>query len=263
LKRLQLLSRLETHSLARRNRNLCASPWVAADSCLARAHVKYTESSKFDPFSPSESSLHALEDGFDCHFGFRLGYPRPIDHFIDNIELDQSRLRKPHDRIRVIVLSSAALPIELFRRACGLFATGVAVLTTRPLDGAPHGITINSFTSLSLDPPLVMVAIDRACSFLNTFESSGHYVVNILAETQRDLSVRFAELPEGRFTGVSWEPGTTGGPVIEGVLAVLECRTTQILDSGDHRVLVGEVVNVRFGEGRPLLFFNGDYNRLK
>jgi flavin reductase (DIM6/NTAB) family NADH-FMN oxidoreductase RutF len=159
-------------------------------------------------------------------------------------------------------LSSAALPIGLFRRACGLFATGVAVLTTRALDGAPHGITINSFSSLSLDPPLVMVAIDRACSFLNTFESSGHYVVNVLEEAQQDLSVRFAELPEGRFTGVAWEPGTTGGPVLQGVLAVLECRTTQILDGGDHRVFVGQALQVRFGEGRPLLFFNGRYGLL-
>jgi flavin reductase (DIM6/NTAB) family NADH-FMN oxidoreductase RutF len=107
-----------------------------------------------------------------------------------------------------------------------------------------------------------MVAIDRACSFLNTFESSGHYVVNILAEAQLDLSVRFAELPEGRFTGVAWEPGMTGGPVLEGVLAVVECRTTQILDCGDHRVFVGEVTHLQFEEGRPLLFFNGEYARL-
>ena len=160
-------------------------------------------------------------------------------------------------------MSSATLTAELFRSACGLFATGVAVLTTRALDGAPHGITVNSFNSLSLDPPLVLVAIDRACSLLNTFESSGHYVVNILGEEQRDLSVRFAQLPEGRFAGVAWEPGTTGGPILNGVLGVLECRTTQVLDAGDHRVFVGEVVQVRFGDGRPLLFFNGDYNRLE
>ncbi len=160
-------------------------------------------------------------------------------------------------------MSSAALSRAAFRRACGLFATGVAVLSARAADGTPHGLTINSFSSLSLDPPLVMVAIDRACSFLNTFESSSYYAVNILREEQSNLSVRFAKLPEGRFSGIAWQPGpSTGSPVLEDVLGVLECRTLQVIDAGDHRVLVGEVVEVRIGEGRPLVFFRSEYTRL-
>src|SRR5271163_703284 len=103
----------------------------------------------------------------------------------------QQQYPKPHDRIRVIKLSSAPVSNDLFRRACGLFATGVAVVTTRAADGNPHGLTINSFSSLSLAPPLVMVAIDRSCAVLNAFESSGYYAVNILREEQRDLSIRF------------------------------------------------------------------------
>ena len=160
------------------------------------------------------------------------------------------------------VRPSNPLPASRFRRACGLFATGVAVLTTRAPEGAPHGITINSFSSLSLDPPLVMVAIDHECTFLNVFETSGFYAVNILREDQVDLSVRFAELPEGRFTGVDWHPGVTGSPLIEGVLGVLDCRTVEVLDAGDHRVLIGEAVEVGIGEGRPLVFFGSEYTRL-
>jgi flavin reductase (DIM6/NTAB) family NADH-FMN oxidoreductase RutF len=140
-----------------------------------------------------------------------------------------------------------------------MFPTGVAVVTTLAPDGAPHGLTMNSFCSLSLDPPLVMVAIARDCVFLGSFESSGHFAVNILTEAQRDLSNRFAQLPEGRFNGVGWKNGVAGSPLIEGALAVIECRTLQVMDAGDHRVLIGEAVAVEVGEGRPLVFFGSGY----
>lgn len=155
-------------------------------------------------------------------------------------------------------MSSAAL----FRLACGRFATGVAVLATRAADGIPHGLTINSFSSISLDPPLVMVAIAHDCSILEHFGENGFYAVNILREEQIDLSIRFAELPEGRFTGIAWLPGLVGAPLIEDALAVLECRTVQSVEVGDHRVLIGEVVDMRIGDGRPLVFFSGGYTGL-
>ncbi len=136
------------------------------------------------------------------------------------------------------------------------------MLTTRDREGTPHGLTINAFSSLSLDPPLVMVAIDRGCTSVEAFEASGHYAVNILREEQRDLSIRFAELAEGRFTGVPWRPGVIGSPVIQGVLGVLECRTVQVVDAGDHRALIGAVVEVWIGQGRPLIFFNSNYTAL-
>ena len=160
-------------------------------------------------------------------------------------------------------MSSAPFHSADFRRVCGLFATGVAVLTTRAADGAPHGITVNSFSSLSLDPPLVMVAIARDCTFLEHFESSGFFAVNILREHQLNLSIRFAELPEGRFTGISWTPAPTGSPAINGVLAVLDCSKEEAIDAGDHRVLIGRALEVRTGEGRPLIFFEGRYTRLR
>jgi len=160
-------------------------------------------------------------------------------------------------------MSSAAVSPDLFRRACALFPTGVAVLSTRALDGTPHGLTINAFCSLSLDPPLVLVAIDRVCSFLETFENAGHFAVNFLAAGQRHLSIRFSELPEGRFSGVSWIPGSEGAPLLDGTIGSIECRTSQVIDAGDHRALIGEVIGANVGEGEPLVFFRSGYTALE
>ena len=103
-------------------------------------------------------------------------------------------------------MSSDAVSPELFRRACALFPTGVAVLTTRAQDGTPHGLTINAFCSLSLTPPLVLVAIDRSSNTLEIFEQAGHFAINFLSKDQRDLSVRFSQLPEGpaQAGGAGW-----------------------------------------------------------
>ena len=156
-------------------------------------------------------------------------------------------------------MSSAVVSPDLFRRACALFPTGVAVLTTRAPDGTPHGLTVNAFCSLSLDPPLVLVAVDRACSVLETFENSGHFAINFLSSEQRDLSVRFSELPEGRFSGVPWTPGAEGAPLLEGAIGSIECRITQVVDAGDHKALIGEVIAATVGEGEPLVFFRSSY----
>jgi flavin reductase (DIM6/NTAB) family NADH-FMN oxidoreductase RutF len=160
-------------------------------------------------------------------------------------------------------MSSAAVSSDLFRRACALFPTGVAVLTTRALDGTPHGLTVNAFCSLSLNPPLVLVAVDRASRLLQVFERSGHFAINFLALAQRDLSVRFSEIPEGRFSGVPWLPGAEGAPIIEGIIGSIECRTTQIVDAGDHRALIGEVIAAHIGEGEPLVFFRSAYTMIQ
>jgi flavin reductase (DIM6/NTAB) family NADH-FMN oxidoreductase RutF len=160
-------------------------------------------------------------------------------------------------------MSSAAVSADLFRRACALFPTGVAVLTTRASDGTPHGLTVNAFCSLSLDPPLVLVAIDRICSVLETFEKSAHFAINFLSAEQQNLSIRFSELPEGRFTGVSWTPGSEGAPLMEGAIGSVECRTTQVIDAGDHRALIGEVIAATVGEGEPLVFFRSGYTALE
>ena len=102
-----------------------------------------------------------------------------------------------------------------------------------------------------------MIAIALDCTFLNHFESCLFFAVNILREDQRDLSIRFAELPEGRFTGVDWHDTVSGSPWLDGALALLVCKTVQILDAGDHRMLIGEVLEVSVSEGRPLIFYRG------
>jgi len=159
-------------------------------------------------------------------------------------------------------MSSAAVSPDLFRRACALFPTGVAVLTTRAADGTPHGLTVNAFCSLSLDPPLILVAVDRVCSVLETFEKSSHFAINFLSIGQRDLSVRFSEVPEGRFAGVPWIPGSQGAPLIKGAIGSVECRTSNVIDAGDHRALIGEVIAANIGEGEPLVFFRSSYTHL-
>jgi flavin reductase (DIM6/NTAB) family NADH-FMN oxidoreductase RutF len=154
------------------------------------------------------------------------------------------------------------LSSDLFRAACAAFPTGVAVVTACDAAGNPHGLTVNSFTSLSLNPPLVMVAIDRACFVLGVIESSAAYAVNILRDTQCEYSVRFAELPEGRFEGVTWTKGLTGSPILDDVLGLIECRIVQAVDTGDHRILIGEPVEIRCAEGRPLVYFQSGYTEL-
>jgi flavin reductase (DIM6/NTAB) family NADH-FMN oxidoreductase RutF len=149
-----------------------------------------------------------------------------------------------------------------FRRACARFATGVCVVTTCTPDGRPHGLTVNSFTSLSLDPPLVMAAIARISTQLAGFEQSNFFAVNILTEEQRALSVRFARPEEGRFKGAEWSAGVTGSPVFAETLGVIECRSVQWLEAGDHRVLVGQAVAAVVRHGRPLLYFESGYASL-
>jgi flavin reductase (DIM6/NTAB) family NADH-FMN oxidoreductase RutF len=146
-----------------------------------------------------------------------------------------------------------------FRRACAHFATGVCVLTARNRVGVPHGLTVNSFSSVSLHPPLVMVAIAHSSTQLAGFDDAEHFAVNILTDQQQSLSVYFATREPGRFDGIKSAPGETGAPVLEDTLGVIECRTVQRFDAGDHRVLVGEAVATRVHPGRPLLYYKSGY----
>ncbi len=158
-----------------------------------------------------------------------------------------------------------SLSQEQFRMACAHFATGVAILTTQSDDRTPHGLTINSFASLSLEPLLVMAAIAHSSAQLQAFETSSTFAINILRQDQQELSRRFARVEE-RFNGVPWIPGTTGSPMgvplIEGCIASIECRIIHRIDVGDHRVLIGEAVEAHINEGLPLLFFRSAYGSL-
>jgi flavin reductase (DIM6/NTAB) family NADH-FMN oxidoreductase RutF len=163
-------------------------------------------------------------------------------------------------------MSSPARSVSptLFRQACGRWTTGVAIATTRDAQGEPHGLTVNSFTSVSLDPPLVLICIDRASQTLRAFRDAPGFALNVLAEHQRDLSQRFAQWPESRFQGVKWSPGEhTGSPVLEGALCVMECAKENWIEAGDHWILVGRVVGAETAEGQPLLYFTGQYRAIR
>jgi flavin reductase (DIM6/NTAB) family NADH-FMN oxidoreductase RutF len=149
-----------------------------------------------------------------------------------------------------------------FRKACGKFVTGVTIVTTRGADGAPHGMTANSFTSISLDPPLVLFCAHRKIRLLEHFLQGGYFGVNILSEHQQELSNRFAKAGINRFAGVEWYEGKTGVPLLPGVLATLECRLDQTSEAGDHQILIGEAQYLGFREGTPLAYFGGGYSEV-
>jgi flavin reductase (DIM6/NTAB) family NADH-FMN oxidoreductase RutF len=152
-------------------------------------------------------------------------------------------------------------PREL-RRVMGLFATGVTVITTRNEAGTPFGLTANAVTSLSLDPPLLLVCVDRKAESHPHFYDSRVFVLNILAEGQEELSRRFAASGGDKFTGVPYRLGRLEVPVLEGTLGHLECRIVETHEGGDHVIHVGHVEHAEFVGGRPLLFFSGRYCRL-
>ncbi len=151
---------------------------------------------------------------------------------------------------------------QLYRRTCAQFATGIAVVTVADSDGRPHGLTVNSFTSVSLDPPLVLVSIDLRNSILGHFRAAEVFAVNILAEGQEGLSQRFSGAFDNRFEGVKWTMSALGVPVIADVLAHLECAVVQSMEVGDHTVLIGEVRQAAWSEGKPLVYFNSGYRHL-
>lgn len=154
---------------------------------------------------------------------------------------------------------------DSFRRACSRFATGVAIATVLDGTGEPHGLTINSFTSVSAAPPLVLICIDRDCSVLGHFRSSAWFGLSFLSEAQQDLSNRFAVLPEGRFQGVAWSPAPESSmPVIEDCIGWMSCRIVDRIEAGDHVIFLGEVdqAETSGSSGKPLLYFDSGYQRL-
>lgn len=147
-----------------------------------------------------------------------------------------------------------------FRQLCGRFATGIAIVTTTDATGNPAGMTVNSFTSVSLDPPLVLVAIDRAATMHAVLAAASGWAVNILEAHQEALARRFAAGLPDRFEGVGWRPGPTGDVLLDGSLAQLWCTSEAAVPAGDHSVFLGRVVGGEAAEhGRPLLYYRGGY----
>jgi flavin reductase (DIM6/NTAB) family NADH-FMN oxidoreductase RutF len=147
-----------------------------------------------------------------------------------------------------------------FRAALGMFATGVTIVTARGADGAPVGLTANSFNSVSLEPPLVLWSLARSAGSMPAFERGSHYAINILAAEQHALAERFASKAIDRFADLVFREGAGGAPLLDGAAAVFECFNRSRYEEGDHVIFVGEVERCSSRPGaQPLIFHGGRY----
>ncbi len=167
---------------------------------------------------------------------------RPLRAFLDRVHADRAHA----DR-------------RALRDAFGCFATGVTVVTTRQEDGTPRGFTANSFTSVSLDPPLLLVCVAKTAHSCPVFTAAPHFAVNILSQEQKDLSGLFASRGVDKFDRAAWRSGKAGMPVFDHALAHLVCARERVVDAGDHVILLGRVIGHATGSGQPLGYFRGSY----
>lgn len=146
-----------------------------------------------------------------------------------------------------------------FRQALGSFATGVTVITAIGEDNNPVGVTVSSFNSVSLDPPLVLWSLAKNAMSLPVFEKSGHFCVHVLTAAQQDISNKFASRGGDKFEGVEWTSGEAGLPLLDKYAARFQCKTTYQYEGGDHIIFVGEVIEYQSTDDAPLVFHSGGY----
>ena len=150
-----------------------------------------------------------------------------------------------------------------FRQALGCFPTGVAVVTAQPMESHPVGITVNSFTSVSLDPPLVLWCLDKKSDRFAAFTQAAGFVVSILGTAHEEVSSRLAKRGAHSLDGIDLLETEMGPPALADALAIFECATHAVHDGGDHAILIGQVVRfARRDAGAPLVFFKGRYSAL-
>lgn len=156
------------------------------------------------------------------------------------------------------------MPIDehRFRQTMGRFPSGVTVITTK-YQNQLYGITVSSFSSLSLRPPLVLICIDTAVASHDAIAGAGFFAVNMLARNQEHLSRRFATRDIDKFQGVAWHVGLHDLPLLDGALATIECRMHSQLPGGDHSIFVGEVMDAQVYDGLPLLYYRGGYHEFQ
>lgn len=150
-----------------------------------------------------------------------------------------------------------------FRRALSRFASGVTIVTTREGSGRLHGITVSSFASVSLEPPLILVCIEKTTGSHRALLESEFFVVNILAEGQDELSNRFASQIADKFDGVDFRTGIGEVPVLSDALVALECRLAYAHEGGDHTIFVGSVEKSSVTNENPLVYWHGNYRKLE
>ena len=160
-------------------------------------------------------------------------------------------------------MQTADPPNDDFKAAMASFAAGVTIVTTLDSSGIPQAMTATAFSSVSLNPPLCLVCIDRRARAHAPLLIKGCFAVSILAAGQEEVSARFAAPVADRFAGVSWRPGeVTRCPIITGALAFMECQLVEVHAGGDHDILVGRVASVQVRDGSPLVYWRGRYSSL-
>ncbi len=150
-----------------------------------------------------------------------------------------------------------------FRSVLGRFPSGVTVVTTKAPDGSDSGMTVSAFCSVSLEPPLVLICIEKSASAYQALTSSTGFVVNILSAGQEQIARRFAIVDIDRFEGVGYSRSQNGFAVLDDALGLIECTTIAQHDAGDHTIIVGEVEAAHAGTGTPLLYYRGGYAQLE
>ena len=152
---------------------------------------------------------------------------------------------------------------DTFRSVLGRFASGITVVTIRDERGKDHGMTVSAFSSISLDPPLVMVCIGHDATMYPVLGDIAWFGINILGHNQEPVSRRFAGKDIERFDGIGFERGESGVVLLDDVLAWLECRVVTRHEAGDHTLIIGEVEAAAARDGRPLLYYRGGYAQLE
>ncbi|MET9488282.1 3-hydroxy-9,10-secoandrosta-1,3,5(10)-triene-9,17-dione monooxygenase reductase subunit [Nocardia sp. NPDC006630] len=158
-----------------------------------------------------------------------------------------------------------AIDARQFRNVLGQFCTGITVITTFDSDGAPIGFACQSFAALSLEPPLVLFCPTKASKSWAAIEANGKFCVNILAEEQQPVCARFGSREPDKFAGVPWRTSDLELPLLDDALATIECTVDQVIDGGDHYIVIGRVqaLSESTDSGRPLLFYRGQYTAIE
>ena len=156
-----------------------------------------------------------------------------------------------------------AISKEEFRAALGQFPSGVTIVTTKDADGRLHGLTVSAFASVSLEPPMILVCVDKRAGSHSAFTESGAFVVHILAEEHEHHSNQFASHSSDKFDGIEYRNGIAEIPILENTLVALECRLAHAHEGGDHTIFVGEIERAEIKDGNPLIYWQGDYRKLK
>jgi flavin reductase (DIM6/NTAB) family NADH-FMN oxidoreductase RutF len=150
-----------------------------------------------------------------------------------------------------------------FRSVLGRFPSGVTVVTTKAADGSDQGMTVSAFCSLSLEPPLVLICVEKTASVHEALTRAPGFVVNVLSAKQEQIARRFSIVDIDRFEGVGFSRSGSGCAVLDDALAVIECNTSALQDGGDHTIIIGEVEAGRAETGSPLLYYRGGYAQLE